>query len=209
MSAAAPARTWGAHLKLGFRVEGKKTLLAERAAEGPLVVQKPLYPEGEEVCHAIVVHPPGGIAGGDDLRLDVKAGAHSVSLLGRRGHADGRRQHEPPDMTERVGDDLTLDVELPRVVDVRVEASAAKRIGGHRPPIRRRIDHIDRIGVDNALADALDARGHLLSGDRSANQHDLSVEAGDHPATRSGFLNGDERVVLFCTGMGLKYPAPI
>ena len=26
---------------------------------------------------------------------------------------------------------------------------------------------------------------------------------------RSGFLRGDERLVLFCTGMGLKYPAPI
>jgi threonine synthase len=25
---------------------------------------------------------------------------------------------------------------------------------------------------------------------------------------RTGFLNGDERIVLFCTGMGLKYPAP-
>ena len=26
---------------------------------------------------------------------------------------------------------------------------------------------------------------------------------------RTGFLRGDERVVLFCTGMGLKYPAPV
>jgi threonine synthase len=26
---------------------------------------------------------------------------------------------------------------------------------------------------------------------------------------RTGFVQGDERVVLFCTGMGLKYPAPL
>jgi threonine synthase len=26
---------------------------------------------------------------------------------------------------------------------------------------------------------------------------------------RDGFLRGDERVVLFCTGMGLKYPPPM
>jgi threonine synthase len=26
--------------------------------------------------------------------------------------------------------------------------------------------------------------------------------------TRTGFLSGQERIVLFCTGMGLKYPPP-
>ena len=75
MSAAALASAWRAQLRLQFRSDGRKTVLAERASEGPLVVQKPLYPEGEEVCHAIVVHPPGGIAGGDTLDLQVTPGA--------------------------------------------------------------------------------------------------------------------------------------
>ena len=64
--------SWQASLSLGFRYEPPRTVLAERRSEGPLVVQKPLYPEGPELCHAIVVHPPGGIAGGDELSLAVK-----------------------------------------------------------------------------------------------------------------------------------------
>lgn len=73
--------SWKAQLALGFQRVGEKTVLAKRASEGPLVVQKPLYPEGAQVCHAIVVHPPGGIAGGDELRLEVRSGKDSSALL--------------------------------------------------------------------------------------------------------------------------------
>jgi urease accessory protein len=81
------AASWKAHLSLQFRRDGPRTLLAERRSEGPLVVQKPLYPEGPERCHAIVVHPPGGIAGGDELVLQARSASNAQALLTTPGAA--------------------------------------------------------------------------------------------------------------------------
>ena len=64
-----------------FTHDGGRSRLARRAHEGPLVVQKPLYPEGDGVCQCIVVHPPGGIAGGDRLALTVDVGPRAHAQL--------------------------------------------------------------------------------------------------------------------------------
>ncbi len=73
---------WAASLRLRFvSDEISNTILAERQHKGPLVVQKPLYPEGRGVCHVILLHPPGGVAGGDSLAVDVVAAAGSHALL--------------------------------------------------------------------------------------------------------------------------------
>lgn len=89
------ASTWKASLRLRFSPVDGKTVLAEKASEGPLVVQKPLYPEGPGVCHAIVVHPPGGIAGGDELELEVQAPEGASALLTTPGAAKWYRSAGP------------------------------------------------------------------------------------------------------------------
>lgn len=73
------AANWHAELRLGFARDGERTVLRDNRHRGPLRVQKALYPEGEAVCQAIVLHPPSGIAGGDHLAIgvDVAAGAHA------------------------------------------------------------------------------------------------------------------------------------
>lgn len=72
---------WDASLALGYERTADKTILARRRHQGPLVVQKPLYPEGGEVCHTIVLHPPGGIAGGDTLEIRAVLDRASKALL--------------------------------------------------------------------------------------------------------------------------------
>ena len=86
---------WKAELSLGFRYEDNRTVLAEKFFNGPLVVQKPLYPEGNAVCHAIVVHPPAGIVGGDQLSLRVSAEPQSSALLTTPGAGKWYRSAGP------------------------------------------------------------------------------------------------------------------
>ncbi|MBJ9421199.1 urease accessory protein UreD [Acinetobacter oleivorans] len=71
---------WYARLELGFCFENSRTIMSHRKHHGPVRVQKMLWPERTGVCHAIIVHPPAGIAGGDHLTFEIetKDQAHAV-----------------------------------------------------------------------------------------------------------------------------------
>lgn len=79
-SAPTSVKGWQASLNLGFAASADKTLLVNRQHMGPLTVQRPFYPEGG-VCHVYLLHPPGGVVGGDHLNIQVTADKHSHALI--------------------------------------------------------------------------------------------------------------------------------
>lgn len=70
---------WHGHLDLHYRNDSGRTVGHDRH-DGPLRVLASLHPEGPGVCHHVLVHPPGGIVGGDVLQIgvDVEPGAHAL-----------------------------------------------------------------------------------------------------------------------------------
>ena len=90
------ARNWCARLELGFEARADNgTVLVHRRHEGPLRVQKALYPEGPEVCHALMLHPPAGIAGGDALTVQVRVGEGAKALITTPGAGKWYRSNGP------------------------------------------------------------------------------------------------------------------
>jgi len=75
-----PDPGWRARLDLGFVPNAERTVLARRRHEGPLRVQRSFHPEGAP-CHSYVLHPPGGVVGGDQISLDADVQEGAWALL--------------------------------------------------------------------------------------------------------------------------------
>ncbi len=76
---------WRGSLQLDYRCDGHGPQATPRTVsrsrhDGPLRVLASLYPEAASVCHNVLVHPPGGVVGGDTLavEVDLQPGAHAL-----------------------------------------------------------------------------------------------------------------------------------
>lgn len=134
-------RSWHARIELGFVQRLERTVPAYRKFFGPLSIQKPFYPEGSP-CHVYLLHPPGGVVGGDHLEViaEVDKGAHALITTPASGkfyRCDGRTSRQSQHlrvasggMLEWLPQDTILFDGCNTVLDSRIELEpGAKFIG--------------------------------------------------------------------------------
>ncbi len=75
---------WAGSLQLDYRrdtLRGQPRTVLHDCHDGPLRVLASLYPEAAAVCHNVLVHPPGGLVGGDALDIGVTLCADAHALV--------------------------------------------------------------------------------------------------------------------------------
>jgi len=91
-------RRWPARLSLTLERRRNRTTIVRKRHHGPLMVQSPFYP-GDGSCHVYLLHPPGGLVGGDQLEIETSAGPNTHTLLTTHAatkfyRSDGRRSSQ-------------------------------------------------------------------------------------------------------------------
>lgn len=71
---------WQAQLTLGFQRQSLRTTFKPVRPSRP-VAGATVYPEGEAVCHVAILHPPGGVVGGDELQINITLDAQAHALI--------------------------------------------------------------------------------------------------------------------------------
>ena len=110
---------WHARLALDYSAEQQRSVARFRH-DGPLRILQSLYPEGDAICHNVLVHPPGGLVGGDTLDIAITGAAGSHGLITTpgatrfyrsEGEAAVQAVHGPAlDAAKRAGESATAAV---------------------------------------------------------------------------------------------------
>ena len=80
MRSGARQPAWRANLDLKFEYRGDRTVMSAARHQGPLYVQRPFYPQ-DGLCHTYLLHPPGGLVGGDELQINALLTKRAEVLL--------------------------------------------------------------------------------------------------------------------------------
>jgi urease accessory protein len=72
---------WVANLNINLQHVDGHSRLVNPSHTGPLRIQRPFYPEGKSLPHVYILHPPGGIVGGDQLFIDLHISQDAQGLV--------------------------------------------------------------------------------------------------------------------------------
>ena len=172
---AAPLAGWAATLELRFVAGEGGTRLAGNRHQGPLRLLKALASEDGRRLEAVVVHPPGGLVGGDSLSLalEVDAGARVLATTPGAQKWYGRSQRAAASDTRLVVADGALLEWLPQPAIVYDGARARQAVAVE----------VDRGGCFIGW-EAL-VRGRTAMGERYASgdiEQTLAIAIGQAPA---------------------------
>ncbi|MBB2493422.1 urease accessory protein UreD [Aquipseudomonas ullengensis] len=167
MTAALPSAVftpaWHAELELAYARQQDWTRPVLRRHLGPLRVQKHLHAEGPQVCQHIIVHPPGGIAGGDTLHISATVGDNAWAQLTSPGAAKWYRAAGPAQQRVelRVAPGATLEW-LPQetIVYAGAQAELQTTIELHGDA---RLLYWDMVALGRPACDERFASGHFQS----------------------------------------------
>jgi len=196
----APQHAWFdvSTLKEPYRQEGKKTMGIELAEQGGW---------GEACLSDVIVYPTGGGTGivgmrkaFDELealgwigprrpKMVVVQSAGCAPIV--RAFDRGERFAEPWQNAQTIAAGLRVPVAIGDYLIL----DAVRDTGGTAIAVS-----------EDAIRDAQLEMGRLAG--VYAAPEAAATWAATCALRHTGFLSGDERVVLFCTGMGLKYPSP-
>ncbi|NJM72896.1 MAG: urease accessory protein UreD [Scytonema sp. RU_4_4] len=72
---------WHGKLNLVYAYRQNTTTLIHNQNQAPLKVQRPFYPEGQKVCHSVILHTAGGVVGGDRLSCNFHLQPDAQALI--------------------------------------------------------------------------------------------------------------------------------
>ena len=74
-------KCWKAGIEVELKVSQGQTRMGRTRHYGPLRIQRPFWPEGKELAHLYILHPPGGLVAGDEIKQSFIAHEGAAGLI--------------------------------------------------------------------------------------------------------------------------------
>ncbi len=196
---------WQAKLFLHFAMRHNKTVLTDRYQYGPLTVQRPFYPEGD-CCHIYLLHPPGGIVGGDNIQIKLNLAKKSHVLVTMPG---ATKFYKTAGDWARLHHELTLDsdtiLEWLPPDNIIFNAARAYLCGHYRLAKRAKLFGWESLQLGRDLANAPFIQGEL--------DNQLNIQISQHEGLYERLrLSGGQQTLLnhfTISATCFAYPATI